>query len=237
MVVRASALLALLLDLVVYDVFADRLPALSMWGDVALIGAVLLPATFALVWLCLPLRGSRYLLPVALGLVGLAVLLDWQGADIAANFAKLGAITALSWLFLRFFEDVSWILLVALVIIPIDIVSVARGPTKVLIENKPGVFDHLSIAFPVPGRDASAQLGLADVLFFALFLGAADRFGLRVGLTWLLCTASFGVTLALNAAFDLKGFPALPLLSAAFLLANADVLWKSLAPRLLHRGT
>jgi hypothetical protein len=209
-------------------VFAERLPELSLWWDIAVIALLLIPATFALVWLCLPWRRWRYLLPAGLAAAGLAALLDWQGADIAADFAKLAAITALGWFFLRFFEEVSWILLVALVIIPIDIWSVARGPTKVIIEDRPDLFDHFSVTFPVPGEAASAQLGLPDVLFFALFLGAADRFGLRVPATWILCTASFGLTLVITAATDRGGIPALPLLSIAFILANADLLWRQI---------
>jgi hypothetical protein len=79
--------------------------------------------------------------------------------------------------------------------------------------------------------DSSAKLGLPDLLFFALFLGAADRFGLRRGLTWLLMTASFGLTLGGTYVFDVDGLPALPLLAIGFLLANADVLWRRLRAR------
>ena len=53
-----------------------------------------------------------------------------------------------------------------------------------IVEEQPQIFDALSIAFPIPGEHNSAQLGLPDVLFFALFLGATVRFGLRPGLTW-----------------------------------------------------
>lgn len=228
MVVRASALLALTVDLAAYYAFARRLPAHSIWWDVALVSLVLLPATFGLVWLCLPARSSRLLLPAVIVLAAIAALCEVKDYEIAANFAKLAAITGVAWLFLRFFEEVSWVLLVALVIIPIDIFSVARGPTKTLIEDRPEIFDRLSIAFPAPGQDTAAQLGLPDALFFALFLAAADRFGLRVGLTWLACTLSFGLTLALNVAFDLKGLPALPLLSVAFVGVNADLLWRQI---------
>jgi hypothetical protein len=35
-------------------------------------------------------------------------------------------------------------------------------------------------------------------------------------------TLSFGATLALAVGFDISGLPALPLLSVAFVLANAD---------------
>lgn len=225
MVVRASALLALVADVAVYFAAAERLPRLSLWWDIALLGLVVIPATFALVYLALPARRSRWLLPATILLGGAAAALELLDLDVAANFVKLAAVTGAGWFFLRFFEEVSWIVLVSVLVIPIDIVSVARGPTKTLIEEQPQVFDYLSIAFPVPGESASAQLGLPDALFFALFLGAADRFGLRVGWTWLACTLSFGATLALAVGGDVSGLPALPLLSAAFLAVNADLLW------------
>ena len=37
---------------------------------------------------------------------------------------------------------------------------------------------------------------------------------------------SFGATLALAVWLDLNGLPALPLLSAGFLLANCDLIWR-----------
>jgi hypothetical protein len=140
-------------------------------------------------------------------------------------------VTAAGWWFLAFFESVSWVLLVALLIIPVDTYSVFQGPTKVIVEEQPQIFDALSIAFPIPGEHNSAQLGLPDVLFFALFLGATVRFGLRPGLTWVLMALSFGATLALAVAFEINGLPALPLLSAAFILANADLLWRQIRSR------
>jgi hypothetical protein len=44
-------------------------------------------------------------------------------------------------------------------------------------------------------------------------------------------TLSFGTTLALAVAFEISGLPALPLLSAAFLLANGDLIWKRMRTR------
>ena len=46
---------------------------------------------------------------------------------------------------------------------PVDIVSVFRGPTKVIVEQQPEVFSALSIAFPTPGDPNSAQIGRAHV--------------------------------------------------------------------------
>src|SRR5207237_2790260 len=82
-------------------------------------------------------------------------------------------------------------------------------------------------AFPVPGSNGSAKLGLPDLLFFTLFLGSAARFKLRVPWTWLCLTASIGGTISLATLFDVGGLPALPLLSLGFLLPNADLLWRA----------
>jgi hypothetical protein len=230
-VVRASALLALLVDLVVFYAVAEDLPDIPLWWDVAVASLLVIPATLALIWLALPARKSPLLPAVVLGLAGAAVLLEIAEYSVAANFVKLAAVAGAAWVFLRFFEDASWVLLVALVIIPVDIYSVAKGPTKTILEEKPELFDRLSVSFPLPGETYAAQLGLPDVLFFALFLGAADRFGLRVGLTWLACTGALALTLPLAVAFDLSGLPALPFLSVGFVLANADLLWRSVRRR------
>jgi hypothetical protein len=225
--------LALVTALANYYVFSIDLPDIGLWEDVAFLGAVLVPATLAVVWLALPLRRSRtlYLGVAAVSLGAATVLLELAGLDVAANFLKLAAVVAAGWWFLTFFEAVSWVVLVSFLIIPVDIVSVARGPTREIVENQPQVFDALSIAFPIPGEDNSAQLGLPDILFFALFLAAAARFGLRLGWTWLAMALSFGTTLALAVAFDVAGLPALPLLSVAFVLVNADLLWRQLRSR------
>lgn len=230
---RASvpALAAVAAALGAYHALASRLPDAGTWADVAVVGLLVIPATFALVRLALPGRTSRALPWAGAGLAGLGALLEVAELGIAASFVKLAALTALGWFFLRFFEQASWVVLVALLIVPVDIYSVASGPTSVILEREPGIFDRLSVAFPVPGEDTLARLGLPDVLFFALFLGAADRFGLRRNLTWAACTLSFGLTLALTVGFDSSGFPALPLLAAGFVLPNADLLWRGLRPR------
>ncbi|MEO8291367.1 MAG: hypothetical protein ABI649_10290 [Gaiellaceae bacterium] len=227
--VRTAAVLAVVATLAWYYGVADDLPRLGVWSNVAFLSAGLIPLTFLLVWLALPLRDQEIsrLGVAAVSLVGLSVMLELASLDIAANFVKFAAVVAVAWCFLSFFETLSWVLLVAVLIVPVDIFSVARGPTKEIVENQPQVFNALSISFPLPGEQSSAQLGLPDVLFFSLFLGAAQRFGLRVGWTWLLMALSFGATLALAVGFDISGLPALPLLSVAFVLANGDFLWRN----------
>ena len=157
----------------------------------------------------------------------MAVVFDVAGASAPADFAKLAAMTAIGWLFLRYFEDASWVVLVAFIVPWVDAYSVWRGPTHEIVHHRANVFSTLSFAFPVPGSNGSAKLGLPDLLFFALFLGSAARFKLRVPWTWLCLTASIGGTMALATYFDVGGLPALPLLSLGFLLPNADILWRA----------
>jgi hypothetical protein len=233
-VVRAAALLGVLTLLAVYYGVSESLFDLSTWGDVAFVGLVLIPLFFSLTWIALPLWQAAPTAALGGGVVALvvlAVLFELTGLDVAANFVKFAAVTLAGWWFLAFFESVSWVLLVSLLIIPVDTYSVFQGPTKVIVEEQPQIFDALSIAFPIPGEHNSAQLGLPDVLFFALFLGATVRFHLRPRLTWVLMALSFGATLALAVAFEINGLPALPLLSAAFLLANGDLIWRQLRTR------
>jgi hypothetical protein len=226
---RLAGALALLALLGFYYGVSDDLPALSQRGDVLFLGLALIPAMLLLIGLALPLRLTRQRLLgyAALSLVLVTAALEAAGLDVAANFVKVAAVAAVGWWFLSFFEALSWVLLIALLIIPVDIFSVARGPTKEIVENQPQVFNALSIAFPLPGQHSSAQLGLPDVLFFSLFLAAAARFHLRVAWTWVAMALSFGITLALAVDFDVSGLPALPLLSAAFVLPSADLVWRA----------
>jgi hypothetical protein len=316
--------------LLAYYAFFRHGPNLPTDADVAFVAFLLIPAIFALVWLALPLRHWRGLLGAAVALAVLAVAADRASFDVIANFAKLGAATAIAFWFLRYFESVAWVALVALLIPVVDSYSVWRGPTAHIISERPEVFSALSFSFPLTGErqvflvwrepldgpttydvlrepggkrndeplrdrdgdrdvgfveaeldadrdyvyrivarsggeatvraeadevndgvqretglvtrdapvdirlesvDSTAKLGLPDLLFFALFLAAADRFGLRRGATWLAMALSFGTTLAGTYWFGTEGLPALPLLAFGFLLPNVDLLWRSFRTR------
>jgi hypothetical protein len=227
---RAPALLGagILAALVVYYETHEHWWNAGLWWDVAWIACVLMPAVFSLVLLALPLRGWRGLFPVGVAFVVLAVVLEVAGQALFANFARLAATTLLGWWFLSFFETAAWVVLVAVIIPWVDAYSVWRGPTKHIVAHHEHVFSVLSFAFPVPGERAAANLGVPDLLFFALFLAAAARFGLRVRLTWVGLVAALGITIALTVYFDLSGLPALPGIALGFLVPNADLLWRDL---------
>jgi hypothetical protein len=225
---RAASVLALVVALFAYDYLAPHLWHEGVWWDVAVIALILMPATFGMVLLALPLYRARNLVVIGLSLVALTLALTIAHAHVPANFTRLAAATVIAWAFLRVFETVGLVVIVACIIPWVDAYSVWRGPTKTITTNHPHVFTDLSYAFPVPGQHAAANLGVPDLLFFSFFLAAAAQFGLRVIPTWIGMVAGLGATIALVVAFNANGLPALPGIALGFLVPNVDLLWTSL---------
>ena len=233
---RAAAFVALAAALAAYYATSDWWFDASLWWDVAFLGLLLVPAVFGLVYAALPFWRAPLPQLLLLTLAFVAAAIAFQAADLVAlaSFAKLGAAAAAAFLFLAVFESATWVALIAALIPWVDVYSVFWGPTSKILEHPKGI-SALSFGFPIPGEDGVASLGLPDLLFFALFLGAAARFRLRVGPTFALMALSFGATTALAAWTD-RALPATPLLSIGFLLANADLLWAAWRRRPLTAG-
>jgi hypothetical protein len=224
---RAITLGALLAALVAYCAVAPHLPELPDGLDVAFLSLAVLPAFAAAIWVALPLARTSIgpLLGGAAVGATLAVTLTALGADSGANVAKLMTYALLGFAFVSLFEELWWIALVAVLVPWVDIWSVVAGPTEYVIDEQPGIFERIAVELPSLGGTPSVNVGPPDILFFALFLTAADRFGLRVGWTWIGMTACLGATLALIWAWDdIAGLPALPAVCLGFLLPNADLL-------------
>jgi hypothetical protein len=222
---RIGAFVVLAFVLACYYAWSSSLWNASTWWDVAWLAFVLVPAVFGLVYLALPLRRERWILPVGALLIPVVWGFEQAGLHALADFGKLAAASLLGFWFIGVFESLGLVVFVALLIPWIDAYSVWRGPTKNIVSHHEHVFTSLSFALPLPGELDAARLGPPDLLFFALFLAAADRFHLRVFWTWLALALSFGATLAITVAADLSGLPALPGLSIAFLAVNADLVW------------
>jgi hypothetical protein len=226
---RGAALAVLLVLLVVYGATARHLPTLPSGLEAAFYAAVILPVLGAAIWLALPLArtGTRTLvvLAAAAGIVALAlVLLD---VESAANIAKLACYALVGFAFLSLFDELWWLTLVAVLVPWVDIWSVAFGPTEYVVEERPGLFENVAVGLPSPGESAIVSIGPPDIVFFALFLAAADRFALRLAATWVGMTACLGATLVLVWYWDeVSGLPALPAVCLGFLLPNADLLWR-----------
>jgi hypothetical protein len=212
---------------VAWFIVAPHLGHLRLWPTILLVSIVVLPGTLLLVLIALPLWRERWLFPAAVALGLIAFGCAQAGWGLAGNFAKLWAAVFAGWAFIRLFEELYWVVLVAVVIPLVDIISVYRGPTKVITERHFEVYTAVAIAFVAPGG-AAAYLGPPDILFYALFLAAAQRFNLRVFWTWVSMTSMYGFTIILATAIHVGGLPALPFLSFGFLLPNADLIWQRL---------
>jgi hypothetical protein len=223
------AFIALAVAVCVWFLIAPHLRPIGLWPAIVLVSVVILPGTLLLVLLAIPLWDRRWL-PVAVVVLALiALVCSITGFGLASNFAKMWAAVFAGWAFLRLFERLSWVVLVAFVIPLVDIISVYKGPTHTITQHHFGVYTAVAIAFLVPGGGA-AYLGPPDVLFYALFLGAAARWQLRVNWTWAATTFMYGVTIIIATAAKTGGLPALPFLSFGFLVANGDLLWRAMRP-------
>jgi hypothetical protein len=227
---RALAFVALAGALSAYYFAVDSIPRLSVWWEVALLGAGLLPAVFLFDLIVLPLSRARGLLPLAAALGVLALLAELGDLEVLANFAKLAAVTFFAFWFLRFFEELALIVIVALIIPWVDAYSVWRGPTGQIVEHHSQVFTYFSFEFSLPNERDDPRLGLPDLLFFALFLAAATRFRLRPLWTWLGMIAALAGTIAIDVWTNVGGLPALPALSLGLLVPNGDLIWARLRP-------
>jgi len=224
---RVGAFVVLLAGVVTWSAVAPHVSHVGLWPAVAIISSAVMPATLGLIYLALPLWSRRWMI-LAAALFGVAAVLTWRAdARLTSNFAKLAAYTCAGWAFLRLFEELSWVVIVAAIIPFVDAISVAAGPTNQIVNHHPEVYSAVAVAFLAPGGGA-ADLGPPDILFFALFLASTARWNLRTGWTWLAMTAMYALTLVTVNAVDVNGLPALPFLSAGFLLANGDLLWKRL---------
>jgi len=226
---RVTAFVAVAAAVCAWFLTAPHLARIGLWPAIVLVSVAIIPGTLLLVLVALPLWDRRWLFIAVAVLALAAFLLTIADLGLAANFAKLWAAVFAGWAFLRLFERLSWVVLVAFVIPLVDIISVWKGPTHSITQHHFGVYTAVAIAFLVPGGGA-AYLGPPDILFYALFLAAAAHWNLRVGWTWLATTFMYGFTVIIATAFEVGGLPALPFLSFGFLAANADLLWRAMRP-------
>ena len=230
---RITAFVVLSAAVVTWFVVAPHVAYIGLWPTVVVVSAGVLPGTLLLVLVALPLArlpwSALAFAALMLGLVALGC--SEAGWALAENFAKLGAAVFAGWAFLYLFTDVGLVVLIAAIIPVVDAISVFTpgAPTHEIVKNHISIYNHVAVAFIGP-HGATAQLGPPDILFYALFLGAAARFGLRTGWTWLATTGLYAASFPIAIATNASGLPALPFLSVGFLAVNADLLWHRLRP-------
>lgn len=218
--------------LVLYGAGSPLLPALPARLNIMVSSTIVLVLAAAFVWGLLPLRTmGRRLLLLAAAAIPVWVVVTWVGWLSVANVAKLVAAAALGLWIAGELERLSWIVVVACASAAIDVFSVAAGPTKAILAQGPVVAGYFTVIinwFGYAGDEAFTAIGVSDMIFFSLYLGAAIRFSLRPRASAVAMVVSFLVTMA--AAMWWVALPALPLLAAAFLGVNADLLLGRLRP-------
>jgi hypothetical protein len=206
------------------DLVAPHLPDPGHTGQLVYLVCVTIPLMTLVVQACGPAHtvGPRLLVVGVAAFLAALLLIHLGHPATPATVAKLIAATCVGLVLAGMLRNATEAITIALVIAAVDIYSVAAGPTHEIVHNHPGVLDDLALNLRVLGTYAVVQIGVSDLVFFALFTAAALRLGLRRWTTWAAMTASFGLTVVLADRLD-TALPALPLLSAAFLAANADL--------------
>jgi hypothetical protein len=224
----AIALATVMTALAVWGSVAADLPSVSERVAVAAAALIVLPAFTLAIWLALPLARYRatWLLVAAAVAGGLWMVFYFVDFEIASNISKLSCFVLVGLWFVSLFEFLWWLSIVALLVPWVDIWSVAFGPTRYVTEEQPQFFDSVSIALHVPGQTSTANIGPPDIVFFALFLAAAQRWHLRAAWTWICMTGFLSLTLVAVWLLDSSGLPALPAVCLGFLVPNVDLLWR-----------
>lgn len=167
------------------------------------------------------------LLLISLGAAILAAVGVWLGLMPLESTAKIIFATATGlWIGLML-TSIGQVALISALIIFVDFYSVFFGPTRKMVESGGPWIEYLTISLPVFGESAASRLGISDIIFFSLFVGATLTFGLRRTVSALAMTASFVATMTVGVWLEI-GVPALPLLSIFFILSNGDLLYKKL---------
>jgi hypothetical protein len=220
---------------VVADTIAPALPDLGHQAQLAYLTLITVPLLTLPVHAVAP--ACRYATePILAGVIaGLLAIASMRMGfeETSASLAKLTAATCAGLALARMLRSGAQTIAVAALVSAVDIYSVADGPTRAIVTRNRGEAGDLALNLRAMDSHFVDQIGSSDLLFFALFAAAAYRFGGRRWTTWAAMTASFGLSMLASDEFH-TAVPALPLLSAAIVAANADLFLRRPAVRPRH---
>jgi hypothetical protein len=211
---------------------APALPPVGGTGDLNLVVSdlPLMPALVGCVLVLLPARDEA--LPLALVALGAGLLggaFTVAGSIPLANIAKVLFAGALGLLLARLLAEPAAVVAVPVFVAVVDVLSVAGGPTEWISHDESRTGEFLTFYLPAWGGGRAGVMGIADLVFAGYFAASAWRFGLRRRATAVALMAALPVTLGIKLLLG-GTIPALPVLAAALLLVNLDLL-----PGLLRR--
>jgi hypothetical protein len=186
------------------------------------IPTTLLLAACVLVWL--PARDEAFVLALlALGAGLIAAGATEAGSVPVADVTKALFAATLGMLLAWALAEPAILVAVPLLVAGIDIASVAGGPSELLARDSSRAGEFLSLYLPAWGGGRAGMLGLADLIFLGFFAAGAWRFHLRRRVTGVALLLALPATVVIQVALD-AAVPALPVLAAALLLPNLDLL-------------
>jgi hypothetical protein len=163
------------------------------------------------------------LLLLALGAGLLAAGATEAGSIPVADVTKALFAATLGMLLAWALDEPAVVVAVPLFVAGIDIASVAGGPSELLARDSSRAGEFLSLYLPAWGGGRAGVLGLADLIFLAFFAASAWRFGLRRRATGIALMLALPATVVIQVELDVA-VPALPVLAAALLFPNLDLL-------------
>jgi hypothetical protein len=186
------------------------------------IPTTLLLAACVLVWL--PARDEAFVLALlALGAGLIAAGATEAGSVPVADVTKALFAATLGMLLAWALAEPAILVAVPLFVAGIDIASVAGGPSELLARDSSRTGEFLSLYLPAWGGGRAGVLGLADLIFLGFFAAGAWRFHLRRRVTGVALLLALPATVVIQVALD-AAVPALPVLAAALLVPNLDLL-------------
>lgn len=148
-----------------------------------------------------------------------------------SNTLRILAAAALGLALARHVTSPAIAFLIAAVATATDLFSVFAGPTKAMVEQGAPALNFLLVIFPTFGQPLGFALGISDFIFLALFIAVSRLLNLRYTATTVAVCA--GTLLAMTTSLFLEiPLPALPFISLAFVIVNADLI---LAALVKHR--
>ncbi|MCW2920993.1 MAG: hypothetical protein JWL76_867 [Thermoleophilia bacterium] len=192
--------------------------------------ACIVAFTIVVAGACAATPTPRILLAVA-ALLAVVMALNVADIDVASDLAKIAFGTLAGIAFVRAIERPWWLLPICVLVPIADAWSVfsSRGVTHAVVEasrEEPRWLDWPTIATPIAGvpYEAFGRLGIVDVLFLALFVGATIHWSLGIRRA----APALALGLVATSVIVVEGvdvaIPALPLLCVAFLIACAPAL-------------
>ncbi|MGE0028849.1 MAG: hypothetical protein AB7O78_09745 [Thermoleophilia bacterium] len=134
--------------------------------------------------------------------------------SLATPLKALAAL-AVGWLIAKLVSTPRQLVALALIASAVDIVSVAAGPSRSIVEDGSDAFGR--VALHLPPWDAQALLGPVDAVFLGLFVFGAARVGMHTGAVAVATVTGLviGVGVALGTG---AGLPAIPFMAAGLVI-------------------